>query len=163
TSALSATASDADSDVLTYTWTPSGGSITGSGASVTFTPPTVATAAVFSISLAVDDGRGGTANGATTVKVWRHNRAPQILVGPTALPDSITDLQTSTITAIATDIDGDPLTYTWTPSGGTISGTGASVTFTPPLITTTTVFTISLAVSDGRGGMTNGATSVKVT
>src|SRR5439155_114903 len=124
---------------------------------------TVATAAVFSISLAVDDGRGGTANGATTVKVWRHNRAPQILVGPTAVPDSITDTQSSTIAATATDADGDPVDYTWTASGGTITGSGASVTFTPPPVATTTVFSISLAVSDGLGGAADGGTSAKVT
>src|SRR5439155_3532150 len=38
------------------------------------------------------------------------NAAPQITAGPTASPDSISDLQTSTISATAPDPDADPVT-----------------------------------------------------
>ena len=164
TSTISATASDPDGDPLTYAWTASGGSISGTGASVTFTPPPVATTTTFSVSLTVSDGKGGTAAAGTTVKVSRqHNTAPQITAGPGASPDSITDIQTSTLSVAATDAEGDALTYGWTPSGGAISGSGASVTFTPPAVVSTTTFTIALSISDGHGGTATGNTSVKVT
>src|SRR5439155_973070 len=164
TSTITAIATDIDGDPLTYTWTPSGGTISGTGASVTFTPPLITTTTVFTISLAVSDGRGGMTNGATSVKVTRqHNTAPQITAGPAASPDSITDIQTSTLSVTATDAEGDPLTYGWTPSGGSITGAGASVTFTPPAVLSTTTFTIALTVDDAHGGTATGNTSVKVT
>src|SRR5204862_323008 len=163
TSTLSVTATDANGDALTYAWTPGGGTISGTGASVTFPPPAVVSTTTFTIALTVDDAHGGTATGNTSVKVSRHNTAPQITAGPAASPDSITDVQTSTLSVTATDANGDALTYAWTPSGGTISGTGASVTFTPPAVVSTTTFTIALTVDDAHGGTATGNTSVKVT
>ncbi len=61
-------ASDADGDVLTYAVTSRGGSVSGSGATRTFTP-----AATFSgravVTFTVTDGRGGSATGTVTVDV----------------------------------------------------------------------------------------------
>src|SRR6185437_12090095 len=162
TSTLSVTATDAEGDALTYSWTPSGGSISGSGSSVTFTPPAVVSPTTFTVALSISDGHGGTATGGTSVKVSRHNTAPQITAGPSASPDSITDIQTSTLSVTATDAEGDALTYSWTPSGGSISGTGASVAFTPPAVVSPTTFTVALSISDGHGGTATGGTSVKV-
>src|SRR5258706_99067 len=132
------------------------------GASGALTPPAVVSTTTFTVSLSISDGHGGTATGNTSVKVTRHNTAPQITAGPAASPDSITDIQTSTLSVTATDAEGDALNYSWTPSGGTISGTGASVTFTPPAVASTTTFTISLTLDDAHGGTATGDTSGKV-
>ena len=154
TTTLAATATDAEGDGLTYTWTPSGGTISGSGSSVTFTPPAMISTATLSISLTITDGFGGTATGGASVRVSRHNTAPQITTGPAASPDSLTDLQTSTIHVGATDAEGDALTYSWSTSRGTLSGSGSTVTFTPPAVDTPTNVTVSLALGDGHGGAT---------
>lgn len=84
------------------------------------------------------------------------NHLPAILAGPTATPDSIPDDQTTQLTVTAIDPDfGQTLSYAWTPlSGGSISGSGASVTFDPPPVGTTTVMSVQLVVSDNLGAAT---------
>jgi len=78
----------------------------------------------------------------------------------TANPSSIETNQTSTITCGATDQDGDTLTYTWTKNGGTISGSGSSITWVAPSIAGT--YTITCTISDGRGGQDNESINVEV-
>lgn len=306
TSALSVTATDSNGDPLTYTWQPASGSITGSGASVSFTPPVVSVQTVVRIDVVVTDGHGGAASGFVNVTVnpsstnlnlgpfavatassendgrgqgaikaidgfvdgyptnatrewatvgqlagawiqltWStpqavskailHDRIntsdqvlsgqlrfsdgsivpfgalpndgagltldfatrsitwvrfevisargdntglaefeifapsgvpnvpPTIASGPTANPSTITDIQTSAVTVVATDGDGDPLTYTWQTTGGTITGSGAAVTFTPPRIVTATTYRITVTVTDGRGGSATRFVDVVVT
>jgi len=96
----------------------------------------------------------------TRIVVVSTNDNPVITFGPTATPSTITELQTSSLTVAATDPDpGQTLSYAWTPlNGGSISGTGAVVTFTPDSVTSTTVFTIQIVVSDNLGGQSAPAT-----
>jgi hypothetical protein len=64
------------------------------------------------------------------------------------------------ITVAATDPDGDPLTYAYTVTGGSISGTGASVSWTAP--SAAGAHSVTVTVSDGKGGQAvgNGALTV---
>ncbi|MDG2150118.1 MAG: hypothetical protein P8N09_11410 [Planctomycetota bacterium] len=93
---------------------------------------------------------------------WRatydfENFMPVINSGPSALPATIPDDQTSLLSVSASDANGgQTLTYTWTSlSGGTISGSGSSVTFVPPTVTSSTVCDIALTVSDNLGATTD--------
>ena len=54
------------------------------------------------------------------------------------------------LTCIASDPDGDNLTYTWTADNGTIEGQGPTITWIPPA--NMGKYNITLTVSDGRGG-----------
>jgi len=54
------------------------------------------------------------------------------------------------IDCIASDADGDNLTYSWDASSGSISGQGKSVVWMPPGLKQN--YPISLTVSDGKGG-----------
>jgi len=162
TSQMAVTATDDDGDPLTYAWSASGGTVSGAGASAVFTPPRVTSTNTYTVSVTVRDGKGGAATGNTSVTVQPGNTPPEITSGPTATPPTITDLQTSQLTVATTDADSDPLTYEWSSSGGTISGSGPSVVFTPPRVTTTVTYTVNVTVRDGYGGMTEGSTSVTV-
>lgn len=162
TSSLSVGATDANSDPLTYTWTVTGGSLSGSGASVTFAPPRVVTQTIYRADVQVSDGRGGLASGSVNVTVNPSNVPPQITVAPAATPATILDTATSALTVAAVDPNGDPLTYTWTATGGTVAGTGNTATFTPPRITTQAIYRVDVTVSDGRGGSITGSVSVTV-
>jgi hypothetical protein len=96
----------------------------------------------------------------TRVIVVSTNNVPVITFGPTASPATIDESQTSLLTVVATDPDaGQTLSYAWTPqNGGTITGSGPSVTWTPPAIAVATVFTIEVIVSDNLGGQSLPAT-----
>jgi hypothetical protein len=76
------------------------------------------------------------------------NHTP-IIISLTANPQSPIEVNQSTvITCLATDQDGDTLTYAWTKTGGTITGSGSTITWTAPAIVGT--YTITCTVSDGE-------------
>jgi hypothetical protein len=89
------------------------------------------------------------------------NHAP-VISNLTANPSSIDVTRTTTITCSASDQDvGDILTYNWTKTGGTITGSGSTVTWTAP--STTGTYTITCSVSDGKGGQDSDSISIVVT
>ncbi len=80
------------------------------------------------------------------------NVPPHFLQGIVASPAAIESDQVSTLTALGHDLDGDPVGYAWSADGGTIAGSGASAVFTPPAVAQKTIFTVTVQLSDGRGG-----------
>lgn len=77
------------------------------------------------------------------------NHAPEIS-SLTADPSSIDINQSTTITCTASDVDGDPLTYTWIKDYGTFEGStsGSTVTWEAP--STKGNYTITCEASDGQ-------------
>jgi outer membrane protein OmpA-like peptidoglycan-associated protein len=65
---LSAKAADPDGDKLTYSWSATGGSVKGSGESASF-DATGVKAGSYTVTVTVDDGRGGKASCSMTVNV----------------------------------------------------------------------------------------------
>ncbi len=111
-STITCAASDPDGDSLNYDWSTTGGSLSGTGKAVTWTAPNVA--GTYSISVTVDDGRGGTANKSYTITVVAKvaNKPPSI-ISVSADLETVEPNKSTTITSIATDPDGDSLTYRW--------------------------------------------------
>jgi outer membrane protein OmpA-like peptidoglycan-associated protein len=60
--------------------------------------------------------------------------------------------ESTRVRAIASDADGDALTYSWSATAGRIVGTGATVNFESTGMTPPASATIKVRVSDGRGG-----------
>ncbi len=54
------------------------------------------------------------------------------------------------IKSVVTDGNNDPIIYSWSASGGNISGTGNEIDWVAP--NTEGIFTLQLSVDDGRGG-----------
>lgn len=75
------------------------------------------------------------------------NTAPEIS-SISSTPASVGLGLDSSVTCLASDADGDGLTYTWTSSAGTIAGTGSTVTWTAPGAVGSC--TVSCSVSDGE-------------
>lgn len=68
----------------------------------------------------------------------------------------------TTVMCDASDPDGDPLTYSWTATGGSISGSGATITWTAPNAPVGSSYTITCTVSDGRGGSASQGTNILI-
>ena len=176
---LLATVSGGTYDTLTYAWSvvSGGGSITGSGASVTYTPPDVSTNTVVEVSLTVTAwGTGTNARDGTSDTETDTERFTVIPAGadPPPLPDaeapnvairavaSVEDDDTLTLLATVSGGTYDTLTYAWSvlSGGGSITGSGASVTYTPPDVSTNRAVEVSLTVTArGTGTIARTGTS----
>ena len=130
---LSATATDPDGDTLLYTWSTTGGKISGDGPNATLDLSGVADG-TYTVTVEVDDGCGCIAFTNTTVTV-EHCRC---IAAPAPPPCPTVNVSCPSnpvragepITFSANVSGGDPAvtpTYNWTVSAGTISsGQGTS-------------------------------------
>jgi LmbE family N-acetylglucosaminyl deacetylase len=162
TSGLSVTATDADGDSLSYAWTATTGTVSGSGATAVYAPPTVSTPTIVYVTVVVSDGRGGSATGSVTITVVPPNGPPVLTAGPTASPGTIVSNQTSSLSVTANDPEGDPLTYVWTATSGSVAGSGATGVYTPAVVSVPTTVEVSVVVSDGFGGSASGTATITV-
>jgi hypothetical protein len=128
---LSSQATDPDGDTLLYTYSTTGGRVSGDGPNATLDLTGVAPG-TYTVTVEVDDGCGCVAFTSTTVTVEKCN-----CIEPTPPPCPTVDVscpadvpEKNTITFTASVTSGDPSvtpTYNWTVSAGTIaSGQGTS-------------------------------------
>jgi hypothetical protein len=151
-------AGDPNRDTLTYTWSASGGTISGEGATVNWTAPDKSGA--YTIAVTVSDGKGGEAAKETTVNVLAETNAPPVIQDVTTVPVSreVGDDKTVTLTCIAVDPAGyDIVDYLWDPVGGSIEGDGPTVVWTPPLVPERMQAAVLLRVTDSKGNRSMGA------
>ncbi|WP_375773236.1 Ig-like domain-containing protein [Archangium gephyra] len=125
---LGATDVDGDTPAYTVVSGPAHGTLSGSGASLTYTP-----AADYhgpdSFTFKANDGTADSNEATVTLTVTPVNDRPVALVGAATTAEDTA----VAVTLGATDVDGDTLAYTVLsgPSHGTLSGSGASLTYTP--------------------------------
>ncbi|MFU8796357.1 MAG: PKD domain-containing protein [Dehalococcoidia bacterium] len=138
-------ASSPDGEELMYEWSCDDGDIEGTGATVTWTAPD--TEGIYRITVTVT-AVGGQDTKDTTIPVWANR--PPVITSLTA--DAAWTLPSGSlqITCEAEDHDGDDLSYVWTATDGSVSGTGATVTWTAPGVVGT--YDITVIVGDGYGG-----------
>jgi hypothetical protein len=96
--------------------------------------------ALFLVTLVIFSGCGGPAPPI--------NHSPTIITLTAEPPSPIEVNQSTVITCLATDQDGDTLTYGWAKTGGTISGSGSAIIWTAPA--TPGTYIITCTVSDGE-------------
>jgi len=149
-------ASDADGDQVDFKWTCTGGSFSGSGPSVVWKAPS--NYGTYTITVTVEDGKGGWKQGSLDITVGA-NQSP-LISSVIANPSGLSYGGSTTIKCIAADPDGDAVSYSWSASEGDISGVGDTVTWVAPKKTGN--FKITVIVSDGKGGETEGNVMVAV-
>ena len=150
---------DPDNDPLTYTWTANGGRVDGNGPQVRWLSAGTAVG-TYTVTLHVDDGRGGAATCSADIRVEpKPNRPPTITCS--ANPSSVFAGERSQITCNASDPDGDTLTFTWRANAGRITGNGRLGDFDTTGLSPST-YTITTRVDDGRGGAADASTIVTV-
>ena len=143
-----------DGGELSYDWQATGGTIEGTGATVTWTAPI--TGSFYNVSVTVVDQHGLQATSQVTIEV-RENHAP-FISSLTADKDWTTPSGSIEVTCTASDADNDVLSYVWTANGGDISGTGAVVNWTAP--DSIGAYEVTVVVEDGYGGEAVGELSL---
>ena len=156
---IRATATDPDGDPVMYSWAATGGRVDGNGADVRWLPG-AALPGGYTVTVTVDDGRGGTTTCSVNTQVQqRPNRPPTVSLSGDR--DSVFAGERVHYTAMANDPDGDPLNYTWRANGGNVSPANASA----DLDTTGMApgnYTVTVRVEDGRGGAADASAGLEV-
>ncbi|MFU8796358.1 MAG: Ig-like domain-containing protein [Dehalococcoidia bacterium] len=138
--------SSPDGVELNYEWQATGGLIEGEGAVVVWTAPAVE--GFFHIEVTVSDQRGNADT--KQIRITSKANVPPMIASLTADAGWTLPAGSLRITCEAEDPDGDELSYVWTVTDGSISGTGAAVTWTAPA--DVGKYYITVVVSDGHGG-----------
>ena len=171
---LKATAHDPNAgDTITYAWSASDGALSsGNGTATTWLAPV--TEESYHVDLKVTDNHGASAGISVTLHVARGNGngkaavTVQLNTWPTvsqvtASPAWVVLGQPTALAASASDSDGDALTYAWTSTcAGTFSNASASPSFLLSGQPGTSACTMTVTVSDGRGGSTSGDVTMPV-
>ena len=128
---LVANATDPDNDQLLYTWSVTGGRLSGEGRQVTWDLSGVANGS-YTATVEVNDGNQHTANGSTTVTVADCTGCvappPPCPTVSVSCPTDVDPNSPITFTAsVSGGAEGATFTYNWSVSAGTISsGQGTS-------------------------------------
>ena len=127
---LTADARDPDNDTLLYTWSVTGGRLSGEGRAVTWDLSGVQ-AGTYTASVEVNDGNNHTANASTTVTVGECRcvaPCPQVSVScPADVEEGAPITFTASVTGGDTTVTG---TYNWSVSAGTITSGQGTPTIT---------------------------------
>jgi hypothetical protein len=160
TVALTATASDPENDQLLYTWSVTGGRLTGEGRSVVWDLSGVANA-TYTATVEVNDGNGHVANASTTVTVADCTDCERIPPPCPSLSVSVPSEVKSGEPVTFTATGSDEATYNWSVSAGTITsgqGTSTIVVDTSGLAGQSVTATVSLGGLDPSCSATASAT-----
>ncbi len=154
-----ATAVDPDGGVITYKWSATRGTITGTSKTVSWRAPNTEGGATIQVIATDIEGNSDTATLDLTV-VLKINQAPSI----SNIQKSVAYTPTNGVvqmTCLATDPNNDPLTYVWTASGGTFNNTSSrAVSWTAP--NTEGVYTITAKATDNGNLSATATTTILV-
>ena len=163
---IECTASDPDGDELSYSWSVDSGHISGEGSTASWTAPDEP--GVYIITAQVTDGRDGEATAQLIINVEAPNHPPTIenlivTAEHSYLEEATAGFTTQDIVykalngqdykieCVASDTDGDELTFEWLADGGEWDGEGSMVTWHSP--TERGEVTLLVKVSDGKGDL----------
>jgi outer membrane protein OmpA-like peptidoglycan-associated protein len=160
--ALNVTGSDADGDSLTYTYSATGGTIAGTGATARWDLAN-ANPGSYNATAQASDGHGGTSSCTAAVTVNPRpippNRPPTVNL--TSDRDTVLVGECVRFTANGADPDNDPLRYTWTANGGQVTPTNNTAQLCTTGLAPGT-YTMTVRVEDGRGGAADASKAITV-
>ena len=159
-------AADRDGGVLSYEWSASGGNISGEDSVVTWTAPEAV--GTYTISVTVTDDQGDEDTASLDIDVLAINNPPKVkdfIITDRAKKacekDGIYIDKHYYIECIASDPDGDKLSYDWSVSEGTVlEDEGSKIYWRAPADKTDAIFEVT--VRDTRGGEDDDALRLEV-
>ena len=143
---------------LNYTWSSTGGQITGKGDTASLNTNGVASGS-YTVTANIVDPKAKK-NGTATCSANFTIKQPQPpAVSCSVYPTTIAIGEAATVTMTASDPRGWPLTYTWSNSGGTLSGSGTSVTVTATNADAGNTITVTGTATDARANLSASCTA----
>ncbi len=174
---LAASARDPNpGDTLSYAWSATAGTFSSpSAASTSWTAP--ASTGIESLTLTVTDSRGLSSSIVLAINVTQDsaegeaelsisfNSSPRV-VSLSAAPTQLAVGQPTSVSVMASDPDGDSLSYSWSAScaGSWTHATSSAAQFTPSLLPAGACNNcrLTVSVSDGHGGLNTGTVALCV-
>jgi alpha-tubulin suppressor-like RCC1 family protein len=152
--------SDSDGDSLTYSvlTQPSNGVLTGTTPNLTYTPNANFNGSD-SFTFKVNDGVADSNTATVSITVTAVNDAPIVVSAPTASPAPALVGENISFAVLATDVEGDTISYDWNFNDGTTASGSNPV----HAYGTAGNYTVVVTISDGNGGLTTETISVGIT
>jgi hypothetical protein len=148
---------------LAYKWTSTGGRVSGTGTTGSIDTTGMQPGSYTVTGTVIDEqekkNNSASCSGGFTVKA-RPNLPPA--ASCSASPTTIAINQFSTVTITATSPESRPLTYSWTTTGGHLSGVGTSVTVTATNADAGNTITVTGTATDDHNLSTSCTASVNV-
>ncbi len=150
---LAGSGSDPDGDPITYYWSCTGGHLSNRYiAQPVFTAPQVSSDRTYTCTLTVTDDGGLSDSDSMTVTVRDetvNNSPPYANAGP---DKELYEEQSVILAGSGSDPDGDPITYYWSCTGGSLSNRyTVRPTFNAPSVSYNRTYTCTLTVTDDGG------------
>jgi len=153
-------ATDGNNDPLTYTWTVNGQRLAAEGPQITFGSEGRNPGA-YDVQCSASDGEAsGSASSKGTIRERViPNRPPTIDFLTTTM--DVASGGSIELRAKAADPEGNNLSYSWSSTGGTVSGSGETATFNAAGVKAGS-YAVTATVDDGRGGKASCSMTVNV-
>jgi len=135
---------------ITYAWAANGGKLSAANAQSATIDTTGMAPGSYSASSTITDPKMKKMNTATCAAPFIIKQPRPPVASCSANPTTIAIGEPSSITLAASDPQGWPLTYSWTATGGQLSGTGSSATLTATKADVGNTITVTGTASDGR-------------
>ena len=153
TTTIRANAVDPDGDKLTYSWSATGGKVSGKDDTATFDATGVAPGK-YTVTVTVSDGKHQVTCSAD-ITVLKRNQPPTARVEPSTF--DATQGDSVNLRCIGSDPNNDPLTYSWTVDGQRLASTDPQISFGTEGRKPGN-YTVTCTVSDGEATASANAT-----
>src|SRR5271165_5698285 len=138
---------------VTYAWTGTGGKLSSTSTQTATVDTTGMAPGSYTASATITDPKEKKNNTAMCTANFTIKQPQPPVVSCSANPTTIAIGEPSTITMTATDPQGWPMTYSWSATGGTLSGSGTTATVTAtPADAGNTITVTGTATTDRPGG-----------
>ncbi len=144
---------------VTYGWTANGGKLSDADKQTATVDTTGMAPGSYSASSTITDPKMKKLNSATCAANFTIKQPQPPSVSCSANPTTIAIGQPATITMTATDPQGWPMTYSWSSTGGQLSGSGTTATLTATNADAGNTITVTGTATDTRANLSASCTA----
>jgi len=145
--------------IVAYGWTGNGGKLSDANTQTATVDTAGMTPGNYGAIATITDPKEKKNNSATCTANFTIKQPQPPVVSCSASPATIAIGEPSTITMTASDPQGWPMTYSWSSSGGQLSGSGTSATVTATNADAGNTITVTGTATDARANLSASCTA----